>query len=178
MAPALSNFGAEGVNMAELLQDCASPTTALKHALTGYVSGITGPGESLFPSELNGVHGSNGDPNILKAVMLNRRLGSWIYANTQHSEQAAVREAAEHFSLTFFPWANPGADDTEKDDDLTHVIAQAMETRIWLFGQPGEYVFRWDGVGTRGVVVCPEVVRVDGGSGREGVVLESRVVGV
>lgn len=60
MEPELAQFGAKDVNMAELLQDCSSPTSALKHALVDYVLGITGPkrgieGETLFPKELDGV---------------------------------------------------------------------------------------------------------------------------
>ncbi|KAJ4368934.1 hypothetical protein N0V83_006016 [Neocucurbitaria cava] len=60
MEPELARFGAKEVNMAELLQECSSPTTALKHALVAYVLGITGPkkddeGETLFPEELNGI---------------------------------------------------------------------------------------------------------------------------
>jgi hypothetical protein len=48
-----------------------------------------------------------------------------------------------------------------------------------LYGQPGEYEFRWDGVGTRGVVVGPEVLRRDEGEekGRV-VVVEGSVVGL
>jgi hypothetical protein len=190
MSAALSSFGAQDVDMAELLSECTSPTTALRHALTGYVVGITGPGETVWPSELNSSsttttlrnNGSGEDQQLATARTLHRRLAVYMYtASSQRKSQSAsaIREAAEHFSLTFFPWANPGADDTEKDDDLIHVIAQALEMRIWLFGQSGEFVFRWDGVGTRGVVVCPEVVRVDDGNdGRERVVLENRVVGV
>lgn len=60
MEPDLVRFGAGDVNMAELLQDCSSPTTAIKHALVAYVLGITGPrsgeeGETLFPDALMGV---------------------------------------------------------------------------------------------------------------------------
>lgn len=56
----LVRFGAGDVNMAELLQDCSSPTTAIKHALVAYVFGITGPrngeeGETLFPDVLVGM---------------------------------------------------------------------------------------------------------------------------
>jgi hypothetical protein len=187
MSAALSSFGAQDVDMAALLSECTSPTTALRHALTGYVVGITGPGgdEGVWPGELDSTtlqNGSGGDAQLATARTLHRRLAVYIYtASSQRTSQSAsaMREAAEHFSLTFFPWANPGADDTEKDDDLMHVIAQALEMRIWLFGQPGEFVFRWDSVGTRGVVVCPEVVRVDDGNDeRERVVLENRVVGV
>lgn len=57
MESELVRFGAKDVNMADLLQDCSTPTTALKHALAAYVLGITGPktaneGETLFPEEL------------------------------------------------------------------------------------------------------------------------------
>jgi hypothetical protein len=59
MEPELAMFGAQGVNMAELLQDCSNPTTAIKHALMVYVLSITGPkkreeGETIFPEELQG----------------------------------------------------------------------------------------------------------------------------
>lgn len=59
MEPALAMFGSQGVNMAELLQDCSHPTTAIKHALMVYVLSITGPkkreeGETIFPEELQG----------------------------------------------------------------------------------------------------------------------------
>jgi hypothetical protein len=65
MEPELARFGAKDVNMAELLQDCSSPTTALKHALVAYVLAITGPksgdeAETLFPEELKGAS-SHGD---------------------------------------------------------------------------------------------------------------------
>jgi hypothetical protein len=67
MAPELLRFGAEDVDMAELLQDCASPTTALKHALGVYVLRITGSskggddgGWGLWPGELSGGGGGGG----------------------------------------------------------------------------------------------------------------------
>jgi hypothetical protein len=62
MEPELAKFGAKDVNMAEMLQDASSPTTALKHALAAYVLGITSPKsadnnanvnvETLFPAVL------------------------------------------------------------------------------------------------------------------------------
>jgi hypothetical protein len=60
------------------------------------------------------------------------------------------------------------------------VISEALETRVWLYGQPSEFEFRWDGVGTRGVVVSPELIRIDEGemSGRGRIVLESGVAGL
>lgn len=61
------------------------------------------------------------------------------------------------------------------------MIGEALETRVWLYGQPAEYEFRWDGVGTRGVVVSPELVRREGGGvggGRGRVLVESSVAGM
>jgi hypothetical protein len=64
MEPDLAKFGAEDVDMAKLLHDCSSPTTALKHALVAYVLGITAPkkegeGKTLFPEELGGMCSSS-----------------------------------------------------------------------------------------------------------------------
>jgi len=59
MESEIAKFGSKDVDMAELLQDCSNPTTALKHALVAYVLGITAPkrkgGEvqTIFPEELN-----------------------------------------------------------------------------------------------------------------------------
>ncbi len=69
MGPELARFGAKGMNMAELLQDCSQPTTVLKHALVAYVLGITGPmneqtGETLFPEELSNTRTPHGDMSI------------------------------------------------------------------------------------------------------------------
>jgi len=212
MEPDLIRFGAKDVNMAELLQDCSSPTTAIKHALAAYVLDITGPrsgdeGETLFPKELMGAssrgfasgsgtshfpprvptfHANplHSDSNLQTAQTYHRRLSVYLYTSSSTSSptasrrhQSDIREAAEHFSLTFFPWANPGSDDQEKEDDLTRVIGEAMKTRVWLFGQPSEYEFRWDGVGTRGIAVSPELVRKDG-SARGRVLVESNVAGL
>jgi hypothetical protein len=62
MEPDIAEFGAQEVDMAELLQECSSPTAALKHALVAYVLGITEPkqkgdnGGTLFPKELYAAH--------------------------------------------------------------------------------------------------------------------------
>jgi hypothetical protein len=87
-----------------------------------------------------------------------------------------MREAAEHFALTFFPWANPNYTDQERDEDLVHIIYSALEVAVWLYGQPFACEVLWDGVGRSGIVVSPRVVRVvdDGGHGQ--VVLENVVV--
>ncbi|KAF1851955.1 uncharacterized protein K460DRAFT_271897 [Cucurbitaria berberidis CBS 394.84] len=186
MEPELARFGAKDTNMAELLQDSSSPTTALKHALVAYVLGITGPkreedGETLFPEELNGVRVHTGedaivsDSNLTAATTLHRRLSVYLYTTTSsisnprrsRAFQSDMREAAEHFSLTFFPWANPTSSDQEREDDLTRIISEALEVRIWLFGQPFSYEFEWEGTGRRGVLVSPGLVRRTDGRGEE-----------
>lgn len=87
----------------------------------------------------------------------------YIYKATSPSSaratQSGIREAAEHFSLTFFPWANPVANDQDKDQDLTRLISDALDISIWLYGQPHEYEFDWEGIGRRGVLVSPGLVR-------------------
>lgn len=195
--PELARFGAKDVNMVELLQDCSSPTTALKHALAAYVLGITGPkreedGETLFPEELNGVRVRNEDDttpdtNLTAAMTLHRRLSVYLYTSTHSISnprrswnfQSDIREAAEHFSLTFFPWANPTASDQDKEEDLARTISEALELRIWLFGQPCTYEFEWEGTGRRGVLICPTLVRRtdESGEGERRVVVEGTVVG-
>ncbi|KAH7392661.1 hypothetical protein BKA66DRAFT_412112 [Pyrenochaeta sp. MPI-SDFR-AT-0127] len=197
MEPELARFGARDVNMAELLQDCSSPPTAIKHALAAYVLGITGPkreeeGETLFPEELNGVQVRNGDEpisdtNLAAATTLHRRLSVFLYTSTHSISnprrswnfQSDIREAAEHFSLTFFPWASPTASDQEKEEDLARIISEALELRIWLFGQPFVYEFEWEATGRRGVLICPTLVRRpdESGEGRGRVVVEGTVVG-
>ncbi|CAO2651029.1 Nn.00g093260.m01.CDS01 [Neocucurbitaria sp. VM-36] len=199
MEPELARFGAKEVNMAALLQDCSSPTTALKHALVAYVLGITGPkkdddGETLFPEELNGVRIQNGqdaattDSNLTAATTLHRRLSVYLYISTSSISnprrswafQSDMREAAEHFSLTFFPWANPTASDQEREEDLARIISEALELRIWLFGQPFSYEFEWEGTGRRGVLVSPGLIRRanEQGEGERRMVMEGTVVGL
>lgn len=77
-----------------------------------------------------------------------------------------IREAAEHFSLTFFPWANPMSSDQEKDDDLMHIIRTALELSIWMHGQPFLYRFIWESTGRRGTTVAPGLARVSDAEGR------------
>jgi hypothetical protein len=65
MEPGIAEFGAKEVDMAQLLQECSSPTAALKHALVTYVLRITGPKQkgddegTLFPEELYIAHAEN-----------------------------------------------------------------------------------------------------------------------
>jgi hypothetical protein len=198
MEPEIARFGAPDIDMAQVLQDSSSPTTALKHALTAYVLSMTAPkedkkDESVFPEELNNqintnsgtFHSSNiytppqlinlSDPNVAAAISLHRRLAVYLFttspkiSNTRRSRlfESDVREAAEHFSLTFFPWANPSSSDQDKDEDLARVISEALSMRIWLFGQPDMYEFEWEETGRRGVLVSPSLVR-KGGMGGEG----------
>ncbi|KAF1834584.1 hypothetical protein BDW02DRAFT_330137 [Decorospora gaudefroyi] len=190
MVPDLLRFGAQEVDMADLLRDCAISSTPLKHALAAYVVGVTAPegdgeaeGEgveqrSLWPAGLLGGLGGDGDgddPNTTLATTLYRRFAIYIYTHTHPHlpTQSNIREAAEHFSLTFFPWANPTASDQEKDEHLARILADALEVRIWLLGQPGRYAFVWEDTGRRGVLVSPAVVR----DGRERV-MEGVVCGV
>jgi len=174
----IAKFGSKDVDMAELLQNCSSPTTALKHALVAYVLGITAPKrkgdeeETIFPEELDRRSIENStetafNPSYTTAAALHRRISVYLYTaasgshNSRQSKliQSNIREAAEHFSLTFFPWANPASCDQNKDDDLGRIIAEALEARIWLFGQPGMYEFEWEGTGRRGVLISPGLVR-------------------
>ncbi|KAL6710724.1 hypothetical protein ACN47E_007781 [Coniothyrium glycines] len=200
MEAGIARFGAEGVSMAELLQDISTPTTALKHALVAYVLGITGPARkddsaSLFPEELSGMRdgGVGADANLAAAHTLQRRLAVYIYTSTpppssssspspstrraSRTVHADIREAAEHFSLTFFPWANPVSSDQVKDEDLARLISEALDLSIWLFGQPYAYGFEWEGMGRRGVLVSPGLVR-GSEDGKRDWVVEGVVVGI
>jgi hypothetical protein len=68
--------------------------------------------------------------------------------------------------------------DQDKDEDLARIIVETLETRVWLFGQPGTYQFEWEGTGRRGVLVSPGLVRkTDTGNEMERVV-EGVVIGI
>lgn len=173
----LAQFGAKHVNMAELLQECSSPITALKHTILAYVLGITAPstedsGETLFPDELGAIynrddHGDDVDPDVTAASTLHRRLSVYLFnaaSPTTLSRRDLItdsnaHEAAEHFSLTFFPWANPSASDQERDAALASLIHKALQLNIWLYGEPFLYAFEWEETGRRGVLVSPSLVR-------------------
>lgn len=63
----LAAFGKD-VDMLELLQNCSSPTVALKHALVEFVLGVTGPKSeddepTLWPDELAHVAGTDRAPS-------------------------------------------------------------------------------------------------------------------
>lgn len=123
--------------------------------------------------------------DLSPAYSLYRRLSVHLHTSTSapHSSpslQSAIREAAEHFALTFFPWANPGFFDHEKDEDLVQIMSNALDLMIWLYGQPSAYEFLWESVGRRGMLVAPGLVKVTDGNGRSSmqprVLLEPAVV--
>jgi hypothetical protein len=90
--------------------------------------------------------------------MLYKRLAVHLHAPTVaslQSRQSDIREAAEHFALTFFPWANPAFQESEKDEELIHIISDALDVSIWLHGQPYTYDYVWESVGKRGTIVAP-----------------------
>ncbi|KAI8934802.1 hypothetical protein NX059_008485 [Plenodomus lindquistii] len=176
MEPGLAQFGSNDVNMAELLQDCSSPTTVLKHAIVAWVLGITRPrsgenGETMFPEELERLHsreaqGDSANPNVTAASVLHRRLSVYLYnaalpvgRSRSLSTQSDAREAAEHFSLTFFPWADPSASDQDRDDALASLIQLALDINVWLYGEPSLYAFEWEETGRRGVLVSPSLIK-------------------
>ena len=42
---------------------------------------------------------------------------------------------------------------------MIQIISDALDTSIWLFGQPHIYEFVWEGVGRRGTVIAPGLAR-------------------
>ncbi|XPS72497.1 hypothetical protein M3J09_004662 [Ascochyta lentis] len=202
----LASFGKD-VDMLELLQTCSSPTVALRHALVVFVLSITGPGtgneQTLWPDELAHVSDSHtsASPQFTTAQSIHRRLSVYLYThknslpptNPSQSQprlsnlsalslsrktSSVIREAAEHFSLTFFPWANPAFGDQERESDLTRIIGEALECRVWLCGQPGEWGFEMEVPGRGMVVVAPSLVVKDDGRAPRRVVLNQSVVGM
>jgi hypothetical protein len=133
---------------------------------------------------------STDPPTTLIAKSLHRRLSAYIYTSSLSSQlphsssraslvprtSAAMREAAEHFSLTFFPWGNPSSRDVEREEDLLMILSEALDLQVWLFGQPDEWVFEW-GSADRGVVVRPGLQRVDE-AGESKMVIERDVAAV
>jgi hypothetical protein len=104
------------------------------------------------------------------AYILYKRLAVHLHAtftSTSQSRQTDIREAAEHFALTFFPWADPGYGDQEKVEDLVQIISNALDLVIWLYGQPFVYEFAWES-GRRGIVVAPGLIKTTDSKGRMG----------
>ncbi|KAL5385935.1 hypothetical protein DPSP01_004371 [Paraphaeosphaeria sporulosa] len=166
----LKKFCDSSVNLAEELEHSSMPTIAIKHALVGYLLSIIAPEaeqqSTLFPAEVAGLRQderSFESPDDQAAYILYKRLAAHLYAppiSSLQSRQSDIREAAEHFALTFFPWANPAYADQDKDENLVDVINNALDLSLWLFGQPYLYEWVWEDVGRRGMVVSPGLVRV------------------
>lgn len=104
------------------------------------------------------------------------RLSNLSALSLTRKTSSSIREAAEHFSLTFFPWANPTFGDQGREGDLAGIITEALETRIWLAGQIGEWDFEWEVPGRGAVVVSPSLVVRENGRGPRRVVLDQSVV--
>ncbi|KAJ4297544.1 hypothetical protein N0V90_005436 [Kalmusia sp. IMI 367209] len=172
----LKKFGDGSVNLAEELELSSTPTIAIKHALVGYILGIVAPEadqqSTLFPVEVAGLkenERSADSPDDQAAYILYRRLAVFLHSPTTsslQSRQSDIREAAEHFALTFFPWANPAYADQDKDENLVDVINNALDLSVWLFGQPFLYEFVWEGVGRRGTLVAPGLQKCTDERGR------------
>ena len=77
----IARFGSKDVDMAELLQNCSNPTTALKHALVAYVLGITAPKctgdevQTIFPEELNRTSMENSIETVSSMLYHHRPVG-------------------------------------------------------------------------------------------------------
>lgn len=189
MESELAKFGMGDVSMAQLLEDSSSPTVALKHALVAYVLGITSPegdaDETLFPKDVlcdNFDMNRHSHGELTTAYILHRRLSAHLYSSLTHPSrllalQPTMRDAAEQFSLTFFPWADPGFGDIERDAELVQNISHALDTVVWLYGQP--YLrteFIWQAhVTNRGTVISPGLVGVGPSEGTRDVLLEPAI---
>ena len=118
----------------------------------------------------NSSHANNhSDTDDQAAYILYKRLATYLHsppASALQSRQSDIREAAEHFALTFFPWANPIYADADKDENLADVINNALDLSLWLFGQPYLYEWLWEEVGRRGTVIAPGLVRITDETGR------------
>lgn len=66
---------------------------------------------------------------------------------------------ATHFTSVFSSWAHTQYNGDTRARHLTEVINQAVQTAIWLFGQPDNFKYEWDLPNTRqdtnySAVVC------------------------
>ncbi|KAL1606683.1 hypothetical protein SLS60_004090 [Paraconiothyrium brasiliense] len=172
----LKKFGDASMNLAQELEHSSFPTTAIKHALVGYVLHIVAPEaenqSTLFPTEVAGLRQNERSfesPDDQAAYILYKRLAAHLHTpptSSLQSRQSDIREAAEHFALTFFPWANPAYADQDKDENLVDAINNALDLSLWLFGQPYLYEWVWEEVGRRGTVISPGMIRVTDERGR------------
>ncbi|KAF2190742.1 hypothetical protein K469DRAFT_733408 [Zopfia rhizophila CBS 207.26] len=164
MESGLARFGTGTESLVELLQGVSRPTVAIKHALMAFVWSIVSPeggkDAALFPRDV---------ADLSPAYILYKRIAVHLHTSSPsntHSRKSDICEAAEHFSLTFFPWANPNYNDQEKDEHLVQVISNALDLSIWLYGQSFVYEFFWEGVGMRGMVVAPGLRKLSDAKGR------------
>ncbi|PVI06001.1 hypothetical protein DM02DRAFT_724763 [Periconia macrospinosa] len=181
MTPSMENdlerFGSESLNMVNMLQDSSMPTIAIKHALSGFIMSIVSPdGEeqaTLFPTEIAGLKKNERLADTTDdeaAYIMYKRLAVHLHSPDTASFQARqsdIREAAEHFALTFFPWINPAVSDQEKDQELIKIMNSALELSIWLYGQPYQYEFMWEDPGFRGTAITPGLTRMTDSRGRK-----------
>lgn len=104
------------------------------------------------------------------AYIIYKRLAVHLHspdAASLQARQADIREAAEHFALTFFPWINPTVQDQEKDQELIKIMNSALELSIWLYGQPYQYEFMWEDPGFRGTAITPGLTRTTDRRGKK-----------
>jgi hypothetical protein len=108
------------------------------------------------------------DTDTATAYTLYRRLSAHLYTTLCAPHPADLRTSllgsAQHFAITFFPWANPLSSDTERDEDLVQIINEALDAVLWLYGTGQEFEWVWELEGGRlmrgegDVVVRPGVV--------------------
>lgn len=106
------------------------------------------------------------------------RLSNLSTLSLTRKTSTAIREAAEHFSLTFFPWANPIFGDQERESGLAGIIGEILECRLWLFGLVGQWSFEWEVPGRGAVVVAPSLVVREHGGGPRKVILDQNNAGI
>lgn len=164
-------------------------------------SSSSGNDTSIWPADLTQaltLHTPTPTPatpssDFATALALHRRLTIHLYTSLhpfspqgliRHSTlslpracSSAIREAAEHFSLTFFPWSDPSSHDSARETDLAALLVAALECRVWMLGLEGEWRFEWRESGAGVVAVRPAVV-VSGDGGRAREVLGQSVLAV
>ena len=92
-------------------------------------------------------------------------------ANSKNLADNSARIAA-HFTNVFSPWAQPQYTADDRARHLTELIAHAIQTAVWLFGQPDNFRFEWDisvaarQNANRNVVVVPAVWKTTHGGMR------------
>lgn len=175
-SPANDDRGEHSLWPAELTQMLPAATTT-----SGTLSPL--PPTSNPPAKLP----PTDTPHLAPAQALHRRLTIHIYTalhalphristlSLPRHTSAAILSAAEHFSLAFFPWADPALSEPEREADLARIITEALECGIWLRGQEREWGFEWEECGEGVVVLWPGMVVREGGGAPWRVVVGQRV---